>query len=315
MKEKHTRSPDDGPWCWLNKAALRLIAEHFAESDRVLSARSAYLALSEIASNEQSPTFTSKIGTIARYAGVCRRTVSDALQELKNVGLLAITPQTIPGSKLKAPSIYTLLSMPGNGCTSIGNGSTSIGNGSMQKSVAENLKNLGNNLSEQSVVVEGGGDSENRNLTKAEIWEHVCFILPTSTSVISLAQQTELDRTPKITVGEMNLLRRYMAAQEAVPATQRVFGRTRPTLRNVFLKRIGRTLAEAKRRQASVDPRQWHDFAENILAALPNLYPYFSVEPVPQTDAQMHWDIAQRWDAFLTGHRFTSKEDFHPRFR
>jgi hypothetical protein len=77
-------------WLWQEKAALRLISEHYSGA-RLLAARSIYLALTEIASDQHTPSQAraacSYIGT---RAGVTEGTARRYLHELANLGLLAI---------------------------------------------------------------------------------------------------------------------------------------------------------------------------------------------------------------------------------
>ncbi len=80
-----SRSIND-PFCWQNKKVLTHITETFAESDRAASARSVYLALSEVASDEQSDTFQVSKALIAHKAGVSIKTVQ------RSLGCCALTP-------------------------------------------------------------------------------------------------------------------------------------------------------------------------------------------------------------------------------
>ena len=137
------------PFLWAAKDASRIVTEHFAESNKVPSARSVYFALCELASNEQAERFQAKVATIARFAGVSTRTVHDVLPELELIKVVAIERQTIPGSKMDAPSVYTLLAVC-DGCAPLGNDCIPLCNGPEQTSVAENLKNLEKNLTEES---------------------------------------------------------------------------------------------------------------------------------------------------------------------
>ncbi len=148
MSPATPRSAKDGPWAWASKEALRRICEHFAESNKVPSARSVYLAFCELASNEAAETFQVKVATVARFAGVSVRTVSDVLPELELIQVLAIDRKTIPGSKMDAPSVYTLLSV-GNSFAPLGNNCIPLCNGPEQTSVAENLKNSEKNNTEE----------------------------------------------------------------------------------------------------------------------------------------------------------------------
>ncbi len=137
--EPARRTIRDGPFCWQGKEALRRIGEHFAESNKVASARSVYLALCELASNEASERFQAKVATVAKFAWVSPRTVHDVLPEMAFIKVVHIERRTIPGSKMDAPSFYTLTHC--NDCAPVGNGCIPLCNQPEQTSVAENQKN------------------------------------------------------------------------------------------------------------------------------------------------------------------------------
>ena len=65
----------DRPWCWCEKDALEMITETFSESNQSASARSVYVSLCQIASDEGSNTFTVNKALIAHKAGVSVKTV------------------------------------------------------------------------------------------------------------------------------------------------------------------------------------------------------------------------------------------------
>jgi DNA-binding Lrp family transcriptional regulator len=83
-----------------------LIREAFDADKTVASALAVYLALTEIASDEESEVFTTTHAWIAQKCGVSPRTVQDRLNELAEIGLVEIhTPA------LKSPSTFRLLSV------------------------------------------------------------------------------------------------------------------------------------------------------------------------------------------------------------
>src|SRR5262249_1346571 len=71
------------------------------------AARSVILALSEIASDKQSDTFTAATSYIAHRAGVTSKTVRRATKTFKRLGFLKIQPRSENG--LKLCSEYTLI--------------------------------------------------------------------------------------------------------------------------------------------------------------------------------------------------------------
>jgi HTH domain len=97
------------PFCWLEKRKLRIIADVFAEGrlGALTSARSVYLALSEIASDRQNDTFTVATSYIAQRAGVTSKTVRRVIKILKRLGFVKIQGRSASGLKLAYE--YTLI--------------------------------------------------------------------------------------------------------------------------------------------------------------------------------------------------------------
>jgi hypothetical protein len=111
-KKNSKRDIRDGPFCWFSKQAMRMIAENFAESKQVASARCVYVALCELASDAAAATFTETEALIAHKAGVSVKTVERVLPGLVELGVLRIETATVSNQvHLKAPSRYTLLSI------------------------------------------------------------------------------------------------------------------------------------------------------------------------------------------------------------
>ncbi|MGA7724638.1 MAG: hypothetical protein WCA95_05115 [Opitutaceae bacterium] len=127
--EKSTRSPKNGPYCWQSKAARRKIREAFDATHDVASALSVYDALSEIASNKQSETFTISQAAIGECAGVSVRTAAPILEVLVEIGLIGIVKPIVRGNHT-----YTLFAF-GNGCASFGNKCRTFGNGRFDPSL------------------------------------------------------------------------------------------------------------------------------------------------------------------------------------
>jgi hypothetical protein len=97
------------PFCWLEKRKLRNIAEVFAEGrlGSLAAARSVILALSEIASDKQSDTFTAATSYIAHRAGVTSKTVRRMIKTFKRLRFLRVQPRSDNG--LKVANEYTLI--------------------------------------------------------------------------------------------------------------------------------------------------------------------------------------------------------------
>lgn len=108
-----TRTPGDDPWCWQSKRVLKAITEVFGESNQAASARSVYLALTELASDEQMETFTAAKALIAHKAGVSVKTAETRLKGLVELGAVRIEPQrgTANSGVIKASNKYTLIAM------------------------------------------------------------------------------------------------------------------------------------------------------------------------------------------------------------
>lgn len=127
------RSAKDGPFCWQSKAARRAIRDAFDASNNVTTALAVYDALSEVASDERSETFTTAHAWIARLSGVSVRTIQSHLRVFETLGLIHVE---VPA--LRAPGTYRLLpfgsqsTASGSECLSFGNQCLAFGNGSKQ---------------------------------------------------------------------------------------------------------------------------------------------------------------------------------------
>jgi hypothetical protein len=99
-----TRDIRQAPFCYQHKAALRLIRESFDAEKAVASAIGVYVALTEIASDDEWEEFTTTHGHIAQKSGLSPRSVASRLSGLAQIGLVKISTPA-----LKCPSTYTLL--------------------------------------------------------------------------------------------------------------------------------------------------------------------------------------------------------------
>ncbi len=136
------RSTKDSPFCWQSKIALKLITETLEESGHATSARSVYLALTELASDAQSDTFQVRKALIAHRSSVSVSTVSRLLPKLEELGLIKIERASVgAGSSgtIKAPNFYYLLPIGNGDATSIGHGRHKPSN---PDRVEESKKNL-----------------------------------------------------------------------------------------------------------------------------------------------------------------------------
>lgn len=97
---------------------FRTIEQAFDDEGTRRKAKCAYVTLHRVANLRGSSTFSASVGSLARDMDYSVRHAAEALQLLAAVKLVRIATKTIPGSKLKAPSVYTILrkviSMPQN---------------------------------------------------------------------------------------------------------------------------------------------------------------------------------------------------------
>lgn len=103
--------PNGIAFCWLPKEALRRI-EQGAELEEAATAKLVYLALSRVASDEETSSITKPINYLATLASVNRRTVERRLPLLERLGLV-----TVERSKLHASHRYTLATLSRNDAT------------------------------------------------------------------------------------------------------------------------------------------------------------------------------------------------------
>jgi DNA-binding Lrp family transcriptional regulator len=99
--------PGREPWCWQSKAILRQIREALDAENAVSSGLLVYVALTEIASDKQSPTFQTTHSFIAMRCGLSQRTVQQRIRDLTEIGVLKCAV-----SNLRAPATYELLAVP-----------------------------------------------------------------------------------------------------------------------------------------------------------------------------------------------------------
>ena len=103
--------PNGIPFCWQPKEAFRRI-EQEAELDEAASAKLVYLALSRVASDEETRSFRKPINYLATLASVNRRTVERRLPLLEKLGLVAVER-----TQLRASHRYTLATLCRNVAT------------------------------------------------------------------------------------------------------------------------------------------------------------------------------------------------------
>jgi hypothetical protein len=119
--ESKPRQIKDAPFCWQHKETLHMIRDIFENGHGIAAIPiSVYVALTELASNAQSETFTARISEIARRSGVSYRSAADFLNRFESLKLIAIERRSVEGTKEKLPSTYTLLIPLGTPCLTLG---------------------------------------------------------------------------------------------------------------------------------------------------------------------------------------------------
>lgn len=122
QEPRPARATRNGPFCWQSKSARRAIRAAFDATNNVATALAVYDAITEIASDAQSETFTTTHAWIQQLSGVGISTIKKHLGILSELGLVSITTPSV-----RAPSTYTLLSIA-NDCPTLANHCPSIAN-------------------------------------------------------------------------------------------------------------------------------------------------------------------------------------------
>jgi hypothetical protein len=122
--EIKSRQIKDAPWCWQQKHVLRMITDAFSESEQAASARSLYVALTELASDNGSETFTVTKALIAHKAGLSVSTVQRVLKGFEQLGVVHIEGQFAERNSgaIRAPNTYMLLALGHGDATTLGHG-------------------------------------------------------------------------------------------------------------------------------------------------------------------------------------------------
>jgi hypothetical protein len=101
----------DAPFCWQHKETLHMIRDVFENGHGIAAIPiSVYVALTELASDAQSETFTASINEIRRRAGVSYRSAFEFLKRFEAINLIAVGRRVIEKTKERLPSTYTLMS-------------------------------------------------------------------------------------------------------------------------------------------------------------------------------------------------------------
>jgi len=105
------RKPEDGPWAWVSKRAIRAIEEASCELGmNQTSTMLTYLALCLISSDlPGNESFKCPVGLIAKKAGLSVRTIHSVLPFLEALRIVHIFRKRSEETYMKEPSEYTLL--------------------------------------------------------------------------------------------------------------------------------------------------------------------------------------------------------------
>lgn len=105
------RKPEDGPWAWVSKRAIRAIEEASAEvGNKQTAAVLTYLALCLVSSDlPGNEGFRAPVGLIAKRAGLSLRMVHNVLPLLEALRIVHILRERSEGTYMREPSTYTLL--------------------------------------------------------------------------------------------------------------------------------------------------------------------------------------------------------------
>lgn len=159
--QQKLRSIKDGPFCWQNKAARRLIRSKIP-TNKISSALCVYDALTEISSNKESDKFDATQGYIGLHGGVSAKTVQRINPDLERIGLVAIKPNSVGGRN--AECTYTLLSL--------GHNVRTPGHGRKQRwcpTIEEHKKNQKKNVVEETKVPSAAAATTNFDELLAEL--------------------------------------------------------------------------------------------------------------------------------------------------
>lgn len=96
------------PFFTVHKAPMRAITDGIEGTEAAFAA-ALYVALRWHANDERAPDgpVTATVAQLARRAGVSYKTAAKALGVLRAIGVLGIEGRSVPGTKARAPSVYT----------------------------------------------------------------------------------------------------------------------------------------------------------------------------------------------------------------
>ena len=100
--------PVHAGWFPVQEESVRRIKRTFDDPKKYRKALLAYVTLLRLSNLKGVCQFSERIGAIADDMGYRYDEAAEALQLVKQVGLCEIEAQTIPGTKERAPSLYTV---------------------------------------------------------------------------------------------------------------------------------------------------------------------------------------------------------------
>ncbi len=103
-----TRNIKDAPFCWQHKEALQRIRDYLEDGHgHCALTLSVYVALSQLASDAHSQTFTAPISEIARRAAVSYRTAAGVLKRFEALEVNRSPTEHCPWRKRTRARTYT----------------------------------------------------------------------------------------------------------------------------------------------------------------------------------------------------------------
>jgi len=99
---------DHGGWWAISEHSFRLIERTLDDPAERRKAKTAFVTLHRVANLKGLTTFTAQISSLARDMDFSYRHAAEALDILEVIGLCTIKRAQVTGTKLKAPSEYTV---------------------------------------------------------------------------------------------------------------------------------------------------------------------------------------------------------------
>lgn len=103
------------PFAWQSKRALNLIREGYDDRAGLTSALAVYLVLTEFANQHRSATFSVLRRKIAEHAGMDRRTLTNVMERLREIGVVSWVHTQGESESSLGPNLFTLATFSSQG--------------------------------------------------------------------------------------------------------------------------------------------------------------------------------------------------------